>query len=156
MSQVKSNDLAEPQQDKVSPDSKGGLGAKERRPRGRRPGPQGPHPWMQGEKNPSAKLSPLQVEEIRKLYGQPGHSYRSLAKQFGVSPGTIRNVVMLHTWATDEELSRPVATIDKQGRVQFTGVGRKDKSAKVSPDLNAGGELSPDEVLAMFNAKRPG
>ena len=51
-----------------------------------------------GEKVNTAKLDADRVREIRRLYAQGGHSYRSLSKQFGVTRGAIHQVVKHLTW----------------------------------------------------------
>lgn len=47
-----------------------------------------------GERNHSAKLTEEQVREIRRL----PHSHRQLARMFGVSPRTIRNILRRTKW----------------------------------------------------------
>lgn len=51
-----------------------------------------------GEWNPAAKLTIDQVSDIRRLHAQGGVTYEELASQFGVSPGSISNVVRLLAW----------------------------------------------------------
>jgi DNA invertase Pin-like site-specific DNA recombinase len=46
-----------------------------------------------GEEHHRARLSDAQVEEIRELYEDGFSSYRSLAKRFGVTKATIRDIV---------------------------------------------------------------
>lgn len=50
-----------------------------------------------GEANPAAKLTQKQVGEIRDAI-EGGHSQRSIAKRFGVSPETIRFIRLGKTW----------------------------------------------------------
>lgn len=57
---------------------------------------QGPH--LQGERNPSAKLSEAQVREVDALY-RVGHTTQAqLADRFGVHQGTISDIVTHHIW----------------------------------------------------------
>ena len=51
-----------------------------------------------GEKVNTAKLDADKVREIRRLYAQGGHSYRSLGRQFGVTRGAIHQAVKRETW----------------------------------------------------------
>lgn len=53
-------------------------------------------PSRRGIRNPKVKLTPQQVEEIRRI----GHSqpYRETAKKYGVTPESISNVVRQKTW----------------------------------------------------------
>lgn len=51
-----------------------------------------------GGSNTSAKLTRVQVLEIRARYPQGGTSYRKLAKEYGVTNGAIENVVNRKTW----------------------------------------------------------
>lgn len=53
---------------------------------------------ISGEENAMAKLTDEKVILIRRLYGLGGHSYRSLAKQFGVSNVTIANIIKEKSW----------------------------------------------------------
>ncbi len=46
-----------------------------------------------GEGHQRAKLTDAQVEEIRELFELGFHSYRRLARMFGVDRGTIRDYV---------------------------------------------------------------
>ena len=47
------------------------------------------------------------AEAIREAYSQGGTSYEKLAKEFGVSKGTIADIVKNRTWKSKE----PVSTI---------------------------------------------
>ncbi len=51
------------------------------------------HPTPKGEKNPSAKLTKEQRDEIRRLYASGEMTQIPLAKKFGVVQGTIWNVL---------------------------------------------------------------
>jgi len=53
---------------------------------------------IKGEGNKGAKLNNVSVREIRKLNTE-GYSQRNLAKLFGVSKGTIKNVLDGKSWA---------------------------------------------------------
>ena len=52
-----------------------------------------------GEKNGLAKLTEEQVREIRRIWASHKHpTRRQLGVQFGVSPGTIKNIVLNRQW----------------------------------------------------------
>lgn len=53
-----------------------------------------------GQNNPTAKLTWTEVREIRRLYGS-GPSQRDLARNYGVSPTTIRTIVKKQAWWPD-------------------------------------------------------
>lgn len=57
-----------------------------------------PETRLRGENNPQSKLTQTQVNELRALHATGQHGYRSLAKQYGVSNITIRNIVKFRTW----------------------------------------------------------
>lgn len=52
---------------------------------------------MKGTKHPSAKLTDLQVAQIRKDYG-PGLTTNDLAKKYNVSATTIKNIINQKSW----------------------------------------------------------
>lgn len=52
-----------------------------------------------GERTASAKLTQLQVRQIRVL-GSAGYSHGVLANHFGVSRTTVGNILHWHTWRT--------------------------------------------------------
>lgn len=52
---------------------------------------------MKGESHPSAKLTESQVSEIRLAYG-PGTTTSDLAKLYGVSNTTIKNIINQVSW----------------------------------------------------------
>lgn len=54
-------------------------------------------PIMRGSSHPASKLSADQVREIRSLY--PAASQRALASRFGVSSGTISDIIHRRRWA---------------------------------------------------------
>lgn len=58
----------------------------------------GRHLIVGGESNSSARLTWVQVKAIRKQYAKNNISQHALAKQMGVSPGTIWNIVHGKTW----------------------------------------------------------
>lgn len=51
-----------------------------------------------GERNAQAKLTGEQVQEIRSLYQAGGAGYKSLGKRFGVSWGTVRDIIKRRAW----------------------------------------------------------
>lgn len=56
----------------------------------------GTHP--KGERSSGAKLTEVQVREIRRLEAE-GLTQSALARQFGVSTGTVSNIIRRHTWS---------------------------------------------------------
>ena len=46
-----------------------------------------------GQKNPAAKLTDLQVEEIRAIYGEGKSTMKSIANQFGVVHQTVSKII---------------------------------------------------------------
>lgn len=53
---------------------------------------------LESEKNPSAKLTVLEVKKIRYLYHKGNISYDKLAKQFNVVKSTIYCIINKHSW----------------------------------------------------------
>lgn len=51
-----------------------------------------------GEKSPSAKLSPTQVREIRKLFNS-GLTYKEIGHKYGVGKTTIWRIANKHGWS---------------------------------------------------------
>lgn len=51
-----------------------------------------------GERQRSAKLNSKQVQQIRELVSSGNHTYSSLARGYGVSVPTIRNIAIRKTW----------------------------------------------------------
>ena len=51
-----------------------------------------------GEKNPSAKLTTLNVLEIRKLYQAGGVTQKELGRRFGVTKTTAGNIIRRKIW----------------------------------------------------------
>lgn len=56
-------------------------------------------PGSKGEEHGLHKLTRDEVYAIRNLYSSSPHTYRSLARMFGVSFGEIRKIVKRQTWA---------------------------------------------------------
>ena len=54
--------------------------------------------WQGGENNGYAKLSETQVIKIRLLYKRGKFGYLKVAKMFGVSSSTIRNIILRKIW----------------------------------------------------------
>lgn len=54
--------------------------------------------WRRGESHPRARLTEDQVRQIRALYKPVRGSQTALARQFGVSPKLIYNIVKRTTW----------------------------------------------------------
>jgi len=54
--------------------------------------------WACGEAAGSAKLTALNVVEIRSRYAAGGNTQQALANEYGVSPSTISGVVLLKYW----------------------------------------------------------
>ena len=44
------------------------------------------------------KVTPKEVKEIRELHGTGDYTTAGLSKMFGISPGTIRQIVTKFTW----------------------------------------------------------
>ena len=53
---------------------------------------------LRGEKGSSAKLTAVQVRDIRARYRHRTVSYSYLAKEFGVTTGTIAHIIQGRTW----------------------------------------------------------
>jgi predicted DNA-binding protein (UPF0251 family) len=53
---------------------------------------------VNGEKNPQAKLTRQDVEQIRSLYSVGNVSYQELAKKFNVHRSTIGSIVRMQRW----------------------------------------------------------
>lgn len=51
-----------------------------------------------GEQNHNAKLTRIQVDEIRSIYAQGDYSQRRLAEVFGISNGNIAAILQHKTW----------------------------------------------------------
>ncbi len=51
-----------------------------------------------GSKNPSSKLTEVEVLEIRLLHSQKEHTVQEIADLFNVAKGTIENIVYRRTW----------------------------------------------------------
>ena len=58
----------------------------------------GAYPNQKGVHNPSSKLVPEDVREIRRLYALGGHSYATIGKKFGVTNWAIRDVIKRRNW----------------------------------------------------------
>jgi hypothetical protein len=63
-----------------------------------RKGRNGPRPTPRGEASPDAKLREFQVREIRARYAAGGVTWRSLAREYGVSTGTVQKILEGRTW----------------------------------------------------------
>jgi hypothetical protein len=57
-----------------------------------------PHPWRQGERHHGAKLTAEQVREIRAADVTAPGARAALAKQYGVTPGLITNILKGKVW----------------------------------------------------------
>lgn len=53
-----------------------------------------------GERNPAAKLTPSQVDEIRDLYAAGGISQPQLARRFGVGQSQINRILLRQSWSS--------------------------------------------------------
>ena len=51
-----------------------------------------------GEKNGRSKLTPLKVANLRSKHKKGNYSYRELGKMFGISPGTVVDIVKGDLW----------------------------------------------------------
>lgn len=51
-----------------------------------------------GEDHASAKITEIQVEEIRHKYYMEGATIRQLAEEYGLTPGTVHPIVKFQTW----------------------------------------------------------
>jgi hypothetical protein len=58
---------------------------------------------VRGERNPQAKLTRSLVEAIRADYRPGTFGYKRLAVKYGVSWGTIRNVIKQRNWSPDAD-----------------------------------------------------
>jgi len=56
-----------------------------------------------GERHARARLTEEEVLEIRRLYPEGGHTYKSLGKQFGVATTTIQGIIERKIWAYLDE-----------------------------------------------------
>lgn len=54
-----------------------------------------------GEKNGASKLTQIQVDDIRRLYKNGGHSYRSLSKKFNVHFTLISAIIKNRIWLSE-------------------------------------------------------
>jgi hypothetical protein len=59
-----------------------------------------------GERGPNAKLNAKQVSEIRECRRTTGETYVSIADRYGVTPSTIRLIVIGATWREPETADR--------------------------------------------------
>lgn len=57
-----------------------------------------PEKFVQGERNPNAKLTDEKVRYIREKFALGAVSPDSLAIEVGVTPGTLRNVITRRSW----------------------------------------------------------
>lgn len=55
-----------------------------------------------GERNHNAKLTALQVKEMRQLFAAGGRSKKSLARQFGITDTMACFVINKKNWRSDE------------------------------------------------------
>jgi hypothetical protein len=70
-----------------------------RKGRGRWPGSHKPRPGQSvGEKNPRAKLTAIDVSDIRKIYGAGLADTVALGALYGVKPWTISRAIKRETW----------------------------------------------------------
>lgn len=54
--------------------------------------------YARGERNAGAKLTEDDVKEIHRLYATGNYTYTELVQPYGVSKGTIQNVIKKRTW----------------------------------------------------------
>ncbi len=59
-------------------------------------------PALCGAKNPTSKLNPSAVQEIRHRYTQGGVSQAALAAQYGVATMTVNRVINQKTWVKND------------------------------------------------------
>jgi len=64
----------------------------------------GRNPVMHGDRNPAAKLTANQVDEIRRIASAGNHSQREIAKKFGVVQGTVSRILLGDGWNKDVRL----------------------------------------------------
>ena len=62
----------------------------------------GRHRCHRGESHANAKLTAVEVQEIRRLYATGEYYQKILAKMFGVSDGHISEIVSRHVWESVE------------------------------------------------------
>ncbi len=58
----------------------------------------GRHSHPKGEKNSNAKLTEMQIYQIRELYDSGGYTYKSISELYGVKSAAIGKIVGLKTW----------------------------------------------------------
>lgn len=106
-----------------------------------------------GQNNPTAKLTWTEVREIRRLYGS-GPSQRDLAKNYGVSPTTIRTIVKKQAWWPDpgEAEESLVGVLDVSPDPESTSDKLDNTSS--TPGILETAPLSDAEFMAQWEQEQ--